>query len=338
MKAKKLPSGSWHIQVYSYTDSNGKMHRESFTAPTKAEVELLASEFKAKKHRTTRGDLTVAESLEKYIQAKEAVLSPSTIREYKRILKNDSSKLMSTRVKRLTTEDLQLYVSELSKTVSPKTVKNRYALLTAAIGLYCPDLSFKVTMPARQVKRPQMPSDDVVRHIYSQAKPRLRKIIALAMCGLRRGEIAALKYEDIFDGIAHIHADIVQDSEGKWIYKETAKTAGSDRFVYLPDSVLELIGKGKGFIIDINPNSIGQAYKNLARRLGYDTSLHQLRHYYASTGASLKVPDIILADFGGWTHSSKVMKDTYQHSITNISEHYARKINRHLDKIIRDAK
>lgn len=43
--AKKLPSGSWHCQVYDYTDASGKRHYESFTARTRKEAELLAAEY-----------------------------------------------------------------------------------------------------------------------------------------------------------------------------------------------------------------------------------------------------------------------------------------------------
>ena len=33
-KAKKLPSGSWHVLVYSHTDERGRRKHESFTAGT----------------------------------------------------------------------------------------------------------------------------------------------------------------------------------------------------------------------------------------------------------------------------------------------------------------
>lgn len=82
-KAKKLPSGSWRVQVFSYKDATGKNHYESFTAPTKAEAEMIAAEFKASKDRKSKHDLTVEEAVNGYIQAKDGVLSPTTIREYR---------------------------------------------------------------------------------------------------------------------------------------------------------------------------------------------------------------------------------------------------------------
>lgn len=334
MKATKLPSGSWRVRVYSH-EENGKKVYESFTEPTKAEAELRASEYKAKKHRFHRTDLTVKDAIEGYIKAKEGVLSPSTIREYRRAQKNDFHSLENKKIKKLTSEDMQLFISELSKKLSPKTVRNRYAILTACLGLYAPDVTFKVTLPAKQIKHPESPSDEAVRALYMESSDRLKPCIALAMCGLRRGEIAALKYEDIKDGTAHVHADIVQGRNREWIYKEIPKTDGSDRYVRLPKSVLDVIGSGKGIIVkDYNPNSITQAFGNLNKRLGLHVRLHDLRHYYASIGAILGIPDIYLADMGGWRHDSSVMKSIYQGKITNMADYYAGKMNDHLDGVI----
>ena len=95
------------------------------------------------------------------------------------------------------------------------------------------------------------------------------------------------------------------------------------------------IGSGSGFIVrGLNPNSIGQAFGRLAHRLGYDIHLHQLRHYYASVGAILGVPDIYLADMGGWKHDSGVMKSVYQNKIKSMSDYYADKMNDHIDGIM----
>jgi integrase len=256
-KAKKLPSGQWRVLVYSHTE-NGKRKYESFTGPTKADAEMLASEFAAKRERHSRLDLTVRDAIDGYIKAKENVLSPSTIKEYKRMQDSDYNNIMSIRLRKITSEDMQLFISDLSSKVSPKTVKNRYGLLRAAIGLYSPDTNFRVTFPQKKVTRPVSPSEDAVRVLYKSASDHLRPCIALAMCGLRRGEIAALRYEDIENGVAHIHADMVIDSNNKWVYKELPKTDGSDRFVKLPQFVLDLIGEGEGYIISwYTPNSIG---------------------------------------------------------------------------------
>ena len=45
-KKNELPSGNIRIQVYDYTDEDGKKHYKSFTAPTKAQAQALATEWK----------------------------------------------------------------------------------------------------------------------------------------------------------------------------------------------------------------------------------------------------------------------------------------------------
>ena len=133
----------------------------------------------------------------------------------------------------------------------------------------------------------------------------------------------------------HIHADMVQDENKDWVYKELPKTEGSDRFVKLPSFVLELLGSGKGSVVSwYNPNSIGQAFGRLNRKLGYNFHLHELRHYYASIGAVLGVPDIYMADMGGWRHDSSIMKEVYQNKITSMADYYADKINEHLSGVV----
>ena len=65
--AKKLPSGSWRVQVYSHS-KDGKKIRESFTAPTKAEAEMKAAKFSVNRKRRAKHDLTVGEALDGYIR------------------------------------------------------------------------------------------------------------------------------------------------------------------------------------------------------------------------------------------------------------------------------
>jgi len=336
-KAKKLPSGSWRVQVYSHTDANGKKHRESFTASTKAEAEMKAAEYAANKHRRAKHDLTVKEAIEGYINAKEGVLSPGTIRGYVRY-KHNYEKINNLRVRTLTSEDLQIWISDLSKDHSPKTVKNVYSLLTAALGLYAPDMSFKVTLPAMEIKRPESPSDEVIRELYRAAQPAFKVCIGLGMCGLREGEVSALKHEDIANGIAHIHSVMVKDRHSKWIYKETPKTGQSDRFVKLPKFLMEEIGEGEGFITGMNPATISKKFTLLRDKLGYNIRYHDLRHFFASSAVVLGIPDIYAADMGGWGRAgtAPIMKSVYQNNIKSMSDYYAQKMSDYLDGIIQE--
>lgn len=333
-KARKLPSGSWRCRVYSHTDENGKKHQESFTAPTKAKAEMLAAEYAANKHRRARHDITVGEAIDGYIAAKESVLSPSTIRGYDRMRKTDYDMIAKKKVQSLTSEDLQLFVSDLARKKSPKSVRNAYGLLTASVSLYAPDLTFKVTLPAKLKKRPESPSDEEVRALYNAAYPQLRLCISFAMCGIRRGEMCAFEYSDLKDGIIHINKDMVKDRYGKWVIKPRPKTDDSDRYVMLPPFVLDQIGQGTGRIITITPNSVTKQFIKYRDKLGLSLTFHDIRHYFASSASVLGIPDIYTADMGGWNRNSSAMKSIYQNNITSMSEYYANKMNTHLTKII----
>ena len=302
MKAKKLASGSWNVMVFSHVE-NGRRKYESFTAPTKAEAMLKASEFKANKKRRVQHDLTVGECIDRYIAAKEAVLSPSTITRYVGMRKNNFNQIEKKRIRNLTSEDLQIFVSQLSETL-----------------------------------RPVSPSDDAVRALYNAAYPRLRLCIGLGMMGLREGEICALDYSDLHGKTLHVHKDMVRDRHGKWIIKETPKTSESDRYIDLPPFIIELIGSGEDLIVPISPNGVAKAFIKLRNKLGLsDIRFHDLRHYFASVGA-LIMPDIYLADLGGWarTGTAPVMKSVYQNNIKSMSEYYNKKIADHMENIVKE--
>lgn len=336
MKAKKLPSGMWNVTVYSHTEG-GKRKYMSFTAPTKAQAELRATEYKATKKRKVQHNLTVHDAVDGYIRAKEGVLSPSTIRGYIKIRNNNIAGIAQKRIVNLTSEDLQIFVSDLSIKHAPKTVANIYGLVTASIALYAPDIVYRVTMPTKQKKRPQSPSDDDVRALWNKAKPKMRIRLALAALGLRRGEICAVKYEDIDGDMLHIHADLVENKNNKWVYKEMPKTSDSDRYVKLPPAVIDLIGTGTGYIVKVKPPAVTSSFIRLRNQCGIDSRLHDMRHFFASTAVILGIPDIYTADLGGWDRNSATMKAVYQNNIKSMSDYYQKRLTDHMDKIMGNA-
>lgn len=297
---------------------------------------MKAAEFSATKKRRAKSDLTIGEALDGYIRAKEGVLSPATIRGYVRMRKHNYKSIENRRIRSFSQENLQLFVSECSRAYSPKSTKNIYSLLKASLSFYCPGMHFKATLPAKAVKRPASPSEADIRALHDAASDRMKVCIDFAACGFRPCEISAIKYEDIKDGIAHVHADMVKDKDGKWIYKPMPKTSGSDRFVRLPASLLERIGSGTGFVVKINPASISKRFEELRDSLGINIRLYDLRHFFASIGAVIQIPDIYMADLGGWQRGGSVMKSVYQNNISSMSDYYSVKMADHLDGILGD--
>lgn len=332
-RAKKLPSGSWRVRVFSHKDKDGKSHYESFTALSKAEAEAEAATFAAKKQRRVKHDLTVAEAIDGYITAKTGTVSPSTIRGYRRMENNQFDDIKDMKVKKLTSESVQRWISSLSKDLSAKTVANAHALFNGAIGMYAPDMVFRVTLPKKKKAVQTAPSDDDVAKLFQAADPKLKICIALAAFGsLRRGEVCALKYGDIEGDTIFVHADLVQDENDEWIYKDMPKEAESVRRVALPHEVVKLLGEGEPdeYIVKYAlPNTVSNRFLHLRRKLGLELRYHDLRHYFASIGAVLGIPDTYLSEFGGWRKDSPVMKNVYQNKIVPISEAYQKKMVKH---------
>lgn len=336
--AKKLPSGNWRVLVFSHKDGNGKRIYESFTAPSKREAEQKAAEWANKKDRRNKSALTVYEAIKGYIDAKEGVLSPSTIRAYRVQLRNNYSSIEKTPIKKLTTEQLQIFVSSLVEKVTPKSVSNIYGLLSSSLRFYMPDTQFNVTLPKRAKSRKSAPSDKDIRALYESAPEELKKCIAIgAFTGMRRGEICALTYGDIEGNIIHVTKDIVQGSDNKWHIKNMPKTEESYRDCYLPQNVLDIIGTGakkENIIKYKNPTSVTRVFTRIRDRLGVDICFHDLRHYYATIGAVLGVPQSFLEKMGGWAKGSNTMQRVYQGTISELEEEYNKKMANHFNGLL----
>lgn len=326
--AKKLPSGSYRVQVFSHKDENGKRHYESFTAPTKREAEQRAAEYIAHKDRLSRSDLTVSEALRGYIALKEKVLSPSTIKGYFAILHNYEP-INDTRISRLDNKTVQGFINNLSAASSPKYVRNIYTLFSSAVAMYSPNTRFNVTLPQKAQRITKAPSEAQIKMLYDKASGKLKKAIFLGMLGLRRGEICALLYSDIDGNLLHINKDMVKSVNG-WVIKETPKTSESERIILLPDNFRDIIGNGEGRIVACCPNHLTVAFHELGLKNGVDIRFHDLRHYFVSMAHAMGIPDRFIMAMGGFK-SDFVMKSVYRNTMDDLEkkyrEDYAEKIS-----------
>lgn len=337
-KARKLPSGNWNCVVYSHTE-NGKKKFVSFTAPTKQEVLRQALEFQVNKKNEARPqDITVIQAVEKYINSKSNILSPTTLKEYHNYLKYYAP-IANIKIGSISSMDLQSFINELSKNRNPKTVRNIYSLVSSAIRIYC-DRNFHVTFPQKQVIERNIPTQEDVTLMIKSANPTLKLAIILASVGgMRRGEVCALKYSDIlydFNSV-YIHADMVLGKQG-WIYKPYAKNYTSTRRVELPKEVIEMIGTGEpaDFILGVQPSTITTDFINLRNRLGFKCKYHDLRHFSASILHAIGVPDQYIQERHGWA-SDRVMKDVYRNVLADKSSHFTSVANSYFsDNVLGD--
>lgn len=325
-KAKKTPSGKWRVQVYDYTDEHGKRHYKSFTAATKKEAEFQASEYLL---TATRGapsyeNMSVGEAYDAYIKSKSAVLSPATIREYKKARQNHFPLLMPVKLSKVTAQLIQVAVNEMAATHAPKTVRDAHGLLHAVLKTYAPRLEITTRLPKKTKKLYIIPTKEDVQKLLDAASPNGRIPIMLAAYGgLRRSEISALTPDDFTEFGVHVNKAAVYDADKNLIIK-TTKTSAGTRFVPLPPEIIEQARAWQHF--GASPNSISGYFVKAHKKAGVpDFSFHKLRHFFASELHAQGIPDQYIAEVGGW-ESVAMLHNIYQHTLRDKKDDIAQKI------------
>lgn len=335
-KAKKLPSGSWNVRVYSHTDPSGKQIYESFTASSKREAEMLALQFKAKNDRNKKRDYTVQECVRLYIDTNKNVLSASTLRGYEFDFKR-LAPLYHIKIGKITSADIQQFVSDISAALSPKTVKNTYSLLITSLSACDINKHFKINLPTIPKKTKFAPENEQIKALFDNSNPVMKRAIMLAAFhSLRRGEICGLTYGDLKGNVLLIHSDMILGSEG-WVHKQTPKTDSSYRQVMLTDKEVEMLGQGAPdeYIVPIRPSTLDGNFKRLCDKLGIEGLIfHNLRSYFASIGVAIGIPDIYLSHMGGWRENSAVLKEHYQKKIASMDKAYTQKMNDYFENFM----
>lgn len=327
MKASKLKSGRWRVCLY-LGKKDGKEIRKTITGDTKKDAETRAATFMMENHLDD-SPMTVGDAVDKYIMDASVSLSPSTVKGYRAIQKYNVSDISSYMADRVTQRDLQTWINALSKEYSPKTVRNAYGLVRAAIKAVRPSFSYDVKLPVRKADIVTIPTSEDVKKMLDAAGEKLRTCIMLAaFCGLRRGEICYLKYGDVKDGCVCIHGDMVKDADHEWIMKDHAKTAKSNRMVRVPSFVLEEIGSGDKDqrIITITPDSITSGFGRLMKRLEMPYHFHLLRHYFASVLISQGIPKDYVQALGGWEDGGSLDR-VYTHILQSSQNRYSKKVS-----------
>ena len=314
----ELPSGNIRIQVYDFTDEKGKRHYKSFTAPTKAEAQMMAHEWKYNKDHPPA--LTVRDACQRYIELKTNVLSPSTIRGYTFVLNRIKDHRISIHAAdSLTSSDMQLFISDMARSYSPKYVKNVYGFMTAAISMFCPDKAFHVTLPQNKRESRYIPDRVAVQTLLDAADTKEMKLAILfaAVGTMRRGEACAVEFKDVDyeTNIIKVDKAFVETVDNIWELKPP-KTYSSVREILMPKDVIDLIkslGKKEGYVLGCNPSVLGARFERLLVKSGLPHfRFHDLRHYAASQMHAAGVPERYIEAVGGWKPGSGVLKRVYE--------------------------
>lgn len=350
--AKKLPSGSWRVQVFSHfedipqPDGTVKKKRiyKSFTSEDpspkgKRKVELEAAQFAAEQEHKRQSGITVKEAIERYIVSKAPVVSPSTLNGYRSLQKQHYGQLEKIPLDKLTEETAQLWISDISVGRSPKTVRNIWTLLQSSVTMFNKSARLDPQLPARKQPDLYTPiNDDVQRLIDHVRGTDLEICICLAAFGpMRRGEICALESGDIHGNTITVRRDMVKGPDKQWHIKQPKSYAGYREITYPPE-VIELLAGREGRLFDFHPDILSNRFK---RAIIYSKvphfRFHDLRHYSASIQHAMGIPDEYIMQRGGWA-SDYMMKRVYRHAMSDQEREMNDKVNDYFGKMSKTKK
>ena len=320
-KAKKLPSGMWRVQA----SFNGE--RRSFTDFTAKGAELQALEWQAGKKKGRNPDnVTVADALERYISARENILSPTTATLYRRYQQLYFKSINHIKVSKLTADDVQREINDLAATLSPKTIRNIYGLLRAAT-----EIDFKIALPQKKKPKTKTPTIEEIKAILEKTKGTTIEVpVLLALwCGLRMSEIRGLRWDHVYPDRIVIDRAIV-DVDGVPTLKGT-KTEGSERVVEISPYLYQKIQQAphtSEYVVTMSGKAL---YHKFVRTTGNICRFHDLRHANASVMMMLGVPDNVAMERGGWETES-IYKKTY----ADIFDEERKKANQKIDAFFED--
>lgn len=209
---QKLPSGMWRCQIMV----DGQRISVVDEAPAVAQAKAVAMRAGLIDKKKTGPSMTVGQAIDRYIESKDAVLSPSTVAGYKRVRKNALQDIMPIKLSDLTQEAIQKAVNKMARIKSPKSVRNAHGLLSAVIAEYRPDMILRTTLPQKQKYDVSIPTNEDIERIMAAAKGTEMELpVLLAIwLGLRASEIRGLTWDCISGDTIHIRQAIVEGESG----------------------------------------------------------------------------------------------------------------------------
>ena len=335
---KKNANGTYSATVYVGRDSNGKFLRKYVTRDTLKECKTAARELEQDIENRSLNNLSMmkmSDYMDKWMEVNKPFLAPTTVRAYKMYIEvHFKPAFKNMRVNQITDMHIKEYLADKLSTLSSTTVRKHFFTLSKilhdALKTKSPCIGIKA--PQNSEFKPKVPTEAEFNQIcatFREISFEDEAIILLAgWCGLRRGEIFALKWNDMdeINGSIRIDEAVSLEEEGpKFTFKDP-KSRNGIRQIAVPDYLIELLKtikaskpkdrKGK---VDIqheifsqNPGSFTKKYTKILRKKKLPAiRLHDLRHYHASLLYKNNVPDLYAAERLG--HDIWVLKKIYQH-------------------------
>ena len=323
-KAYKLPSGAWFIQlrlggqsipVTGFSEKAVKLEAERIKAEHRAGYYEARKNAQSATQSATEG-ITIEEAINNYIAARRNVKSPATIRGYDNIAKMRWQSIAERKIGDIKPAEWQGIVNIEGGTCGPKTLKNAWGLLRAAIKETSGQDLPKVSLPQVAARpRPYLTAEQIPVFVAAVKDTEYAVPALLALSSLRLSEILALRWENISPNpdFVQVAGAVVPNSDGKLVFKETNKNAKSARKVpiLIPElkAAIERDRRESGPVSPVSAANLRAAVNRICRAQDLpEVGVHGLRHSFASLAYSLGVPELITMEIGGWANFSTVRK------------------------------
>lgn len=312
MKIEKLPSGSYRIRK----QINGRNVHITFDhKPSDTEIALELGKY-LDDVPAPKEMLIFANAAKIYVNYRENVLSPATLKEYLEMPNRLSKSFVSMNIYDITEMDIQKEINRIAKDKAPKTVKNYNSFIISVIKAFRRNFICHTALPQPIKKEPYIPTDEEVIRFMAYIKenrPKYYVLVVLAAYGLRRSEIMAITADDLEGNILHITKAKVLNSNKQWVIK-TTKTVRSNRIIEIPQEIADMI-REQGFAFNYHPGDISKVINTACKKLNINRfTLHKLRHYFATKLLSENVDVMTIMALGGWS-SPAMIHSRYGHAI-----------------------
>ena len=311
---------SWELKYDAGTDANGKRKtRYASFKGTKRDAELELAKLitaAASGEQVDPSKITVAEFLDRWERDWCAGnVSPKTAERYGELLRlHVRPHIGNISIQKLRAVHLTELYGKLALTLAPRTVGHVHRVVHQVLSravdwdILSANVGARVSAPRVEQGEVEILTAPVIKAILVKAHNRpIYQIAALALAtGMRRGEILALRWQDIDLESARITVARSLEQTAAGLRFKEPKTRHGRRTISLPASaVSELrrhwkeqqelrlaLGAGKSppaslVFCDINgeprlPQTISQTWRKLAIAAKVNATFHSLRHTHAS--------------------------------------------------------
>ena len=275
-----------------------------------------------------------------------------------------SNRLGQTRIRNIDQDVLDIFIRQTiaNNTLSAKTYANlrtliqgifkyakRHHMTDISISEFFSDLDiskriFKTT--PRNLETGVFHEDEITKMLtYLYANPTIENL-GLIFCfqtGIRRGELVAVKWDDITDGVLHVQRqEVVYSSgvKGRMVHAvvDYTKTEAGNRYIYLPESSQNLLmmlrwrNKTGEYLMEKDGKRIQKTTFDHVILKACDgagiprRSMHKIRRTYGTTLIDNNVEDsLIMSQMG---HSTIETTRKYYYYANKNDEHKREQINK----------